>query len=183
MVKCARQRSARLVREMSVRWDFLKLALIANVSSTLLALTTAAILAWENAASRNLALAAGTLTAAAIGFLIQLPFELQGSKDLDHVSTEFTIDRSVPSIRQWNYTGTPGWRIGIETDASSWLAANNAAAFNNDREILSSDFALFSLLCFLTAQEFDWQLRDSVPALWSAQFRRIRNAAALMRTA
>ncbi len=144
---------------MNVRRDFLKVALIANVASTLLALITAAILAWENTASRNLAIATGTLMAADIAFLIQLAFELQSSKSLDHVSTEFTIDRSGPSIRQWNYTGTAGWRIGVETDASSWLAANNAAAFDNDREILSADFALFSLLCFLTAQEFDWQLQ------------------------
>ena len=144
---------------MSVRRDLLKYALIVNVASLLLACITAAILAWENAASRNLSLATGTLAAVAINFLIQLPFELQGSKDLDHVSTESTIDRSGPSIRQWNYTGTPGWRIGIETGASSWLAANNAAAFNTDREVLSSDFVMFSLLCFLTVQEFDWQLR------------------------
>ncbi len=159
MVKCAGQRSAGLVREMSVRWDYLKLALVFNVSFTLLAVMTAAILAWENAASRNLALATGTLAAVAINFLIQLPFELQGSKSLDHVSTESTIDRSAPFIRQWNYTGTPAWRMTVETRASDWLVANNAAAFNTDREILSADFALFSLLCFLTTQEFDWQLR------------------------
>ena len=119
---------------------------------------TATILAWENAASRNLALATGALIAGALPFLIQLQFELQSSKSLDHISTEFTIDRSVPWIRQWNYTDTPAWRMMVETRASDWLAANNAAAFNNDREILSADFALFSLLCFLTIQEFDWQL-------------------------
>jgi hypothetical protein len=144
---------------MSVRWDFLKLALIFNVSFILLAVITAAILAWENAASRNLALATGALIAGAVPFLIQLQFELQGSKDLDHVSTEFTIDRTVPSIRQWNYTGTPSWRMVIETHASDWLVAKNAAAFNADREVLSSDFAVFSLLGFLTVQKFDWQLR------------------------
>ncbi len=144
---------------MNVRWDSLKLVVIANVSSTLLAIMTAAILAWENAASRNLALATGTLTAAAIAFLIQLPFELQSSKSQDHVSTEFTIDRAGPSIRKWSYTGTPGWRMGVEMGASSWLAANNVAAFNIDREIVSADFAMFSLLCFLMTQEFDWQLQ------------------------
>ncbi len=67
---------------------------------------------------------------------------------------------SGPSIRQWNYTGTPSFRIGIETGASKWLAANNAAAFTGDRDLLTSHFALFSLLCFLTVQEFDWQLRE-----------------------
>jgi len=144
---------------MKVRLDLTKLAVYAFVSSTVLAVLTAAILAWKNVASHNLALATGTLGAASFGFLIQLFFELQGSKDLDRVSTEFTIDRSVPSIRQWDYSGTPGWRITVETGASNWLAANNPAAFNNDRQRLSADFALFSLLSFLTIQEFDWQLR------------------------
>jgi hypothetical protein len=126
------------------------------------AIATAAVLAWDNSASRNLALATGALGGAAIGFLIQLSFELQSSQSRDHVSTEFTIDRSVLSIRQWNYTGTPGWRIGIETGASGWLVTNNVAAFDNDREMLTADFALFSLLSFLTVQEFDWQLRKTM---------------------
>jgi hypothetical protein len=146
---------------MNVRCDFLKAALIIYVSSTLVAVITAGIIAWENIASHNLAIATGTLVAANIAFLIQLKFELQGSNSRDHVSFEFTIDRSVPSIRQWNYTGTPGWRITVETGASSWLTASNPAAFNNDREILTADFALFCLLCFLTIQEFDWQLQKT----------------------
>jgi hypothetical protein len=145
---------------MSDRWDFFKMAAIAYVVSSLLAIITAAIVSWENAASRNLALATGTLGAASTAFLIQLFFELRTSEEQDHASTEFTIDLSGPSIRQWNYTGTPSFRIGIETGASKWLAANNAAAFTGDRDLLTSHFALFSLLCFLTVQEFDWQLRE-----------------------
>jgi hypothetical protein len=121
---------------MSARWDFFKLAAIAFVASSLLAILTAAIVSWENAASRNLALATGTLGAASTAFLIQLFFELRNSKELDHVSTEFTIDLSAPSIRQWNYTGTPAWRIGTETGASTWLSSNNTAAFTSDRDLL-----------------------------------------------
>ena len=144
---------------MSARLDVFKVLAWTCVFSTLGAILTAAIIAWENAALPNLALATGTLGAASTAFLIQLFFELRGSKDLDNVGTEFTIDRSVPSIRQWNYTGAPAWRIGVETNASSWLVAKNPTAFTMDRELLTSDFAMFSLLCFLTVQEFDWQLR------------------------
>ncbi len=144
---------------MSSRLDTFRLLVYAYVFSTLVAIITAAVIAWKNARFTNLSLATGTLGAASTAFLIQLFFELRDSKDRDHVSTEFTIDRSVPSIRQWNYTGTPSWRIGVETNASGWLVANNLLAFSNDLELLTSDFAMFSLLCFLTAQEFDWQLR------------------------
>jgi hypothetical protein len=54
---------------MSDRWDFFKMAAIAYVVSSLLAIITAAIVSWENAASRNLALATGTLGAAPPRFL------------------------------------------------------------------------------------------------------------------
>jgi len=139
--------------------DFLKPVLALNILATLLAVVTATIVSWANSASRNLALATGTLAATAAAFLIQLLFELQGSKTADHVGTEFTIDLLGPSIRQWNYDATPAWRMGAEIGASNWLVANSPGAFQSDREMLRSDFAVFCLLSFLTTQEFDWQLR------------------------
>jgi hypothetical protein len=144
---------------MSARQDFLKYVRILNVACLSVAVFTAMVLAWENAALRNLSLATATFVAVVLSFLIQLPFELQRSQEVDHVSTEFTVDRSAPWIRQWNYTGTPAWRMGTETGASTWIVANNAEAFKGDRELLNADFAIYSLLCFFTIQEFDWQLR------------------------
>ncbi len=138
--------------------DFLKVSLIANIIAIIVAATTAGILAWQNAASRNLALAGGTLVAAMVLFVIQLRFELQRSVSYDHISTELTVDRSRPSIRQWMYVD-PRWRILAEVGASDWLAANNPAAFAHDREKLTLDMVIFSLVSFLATEEYDWQLK------------------------
>lgn len=55
----------------------------------------------------NIALAGGTVFAASILFFTQVFFELQRSDARTMISTEFTIDRQGPSIRQWNYEGAP----------------------------------------------------------------------------
>jgi hypothetical protein len=138
--------------------DTLKIALVLNLIAAAIAVSTAIALAWRNAESRNLALAAGTLSAAMILFVIQPRFELQRSVTRDHISASFTIDHAQPAIRQWEYTGG-GWRIPVETGASNWLAAHNPHAFGDSANTLISDLAVHSLVSFLGAQEFDWQLR------------------------
>jgi len=144
--------------------DSVQVALIISIAAMVVSLVTAGVVVWANAGSRNLALAVGTFAAAAFLFLIQLPFELQRSVIKDRFSTSFTIDRAKPEIRQWAYSSPPspsmaGWRISIETSASSWLASHNPAAFSGDREKLTADFGLYSLVRFFLAWEFDWQLR------------------------
>jgi len=142
--------------------DYLQVTLWVNGIALVLVLGTTMVLAWENSGSRNLALASGTLAAAIILFVIQLTFELQPSTSYDHISVELTIDRSKPSIRQWVY-GTGGhWRIGVETEASNWLAANDPTAFSQDRERLALDLVLYSLVSFLTHNEYDWQLKRTL---------------------
>jgi len=138
--------------------DILPKLLVLGGVALLITLIAAAWLTWENVGSRNLALATGTLAAAALLYVIQVPFELRRSIDRDRISTEVTVDLAVPVIRQWTYTGNIPWRMGIETDASRWLAANNPAAFAQERGKLTADFVLFSLVSFLTHDEFDWQL-------------------------
>jgi len=146
------------------RIDVIQAVLILNIAAIVISLATAVVVAWTNAGSRNLALAVGAFVAAALLFLIQLPFELQRSVVRDRISTSITIDRAAPEIRQWAYSPTTAswatWRMPIETGASSWLASNNAAAFNGDRAKLTADFVLYSLVRFFTAWEFDWQLRN-----------------------
>lgn len=142
--------------------NILRISLYVNLATLFIFLGSAVYLAWQNAGSRNLALAVGTLAAAVILFVIQLRFELRPSTADDHVSAELTIDRAKPEIRQWDYTGSGSWRMSRETNASSWLAANNPAAFEQDREKLATDFVLFSLASFLATTEFDWQLRKIV---------------------
>jgi hypothetical protein len=138
--------------------DALKITLVLNLIAAAVGMSTAIALAWRNAESRNLALAAGTLVAAMILFVIQLRFELQRSVTRDRVSSSFTIDFARPSIRQWKYA-RGGWRIGVESGASEWLAANNPQAFGGSSAILISDLAVYSLVSFLGAQESDWQMR------------------------
>ena len=139
--------------------DIVRVALVVNVIAVGIALGTGSVVAWQNAGSRNLALATGAVAAAMVLYLIQLPFELRRSVSYDHVSTELTIDRSKPSIRQWKYGDNSAWRIHAETRASSWLTQNNRQAFEQDRAKLTTDLVLFSLVSFLAAEEHDWQLR------------------------
>ena len=144
--------------------DLVQVALIVNICAIIVSLVTAGMIAWANAGSRNLALASGTLAAAIILFVIQLPFELQRSTIRDRISTEFTIDRAAPQIRQWAYSITSlmsSSRLNAEAGASTWLASTHPSAFGANRDKLTMDFALLSFLSFMTAMEFDWQL-DSV---------------------
>lgn len=141
--------------------DVLKLALICNVAAIIIVLVTAGFIAWENTGSRNLVIATGTLLAAMILFITQLSFELRRSISYDQINIELTIDRAKPEIREWKYN-SGGWRIGIETSASSWLANNNSNAFNQDREKLTVDMAIFSLISFLTHELYDWQLKKVI---------------------
>jgi len=139
--------------------DVVRVARLAYWVATFVSLATAFILLWQNASSRNLVLAFATLAGAMFVFATQLYFELEGSTSYDHISAEITIDRAKPEIRQWEYSLPTGWRISIETGASSWLSANNPVAFDQDREKLTTDFLLFSLVSFVAANEFDWQLK------------------------
>ncbi len=107
----------------------LRTILVANIVALAIALASAGALAWASANSRNLALAFSTLCAAVFLFLIQLRFELRDSRDTEYVSTEFTLDRLKPQIRQWKYPNTGSWRLTLEVQASDWLAANNPQAF------------------------------------------------------
>ena len=122
------------------------------------ALVSAGLLLSQNAGSRNLALAFGTLVGAIVLVGIQFHFELQGSSSYEDLSTEVTIDRAKPEIRQWKYPPFGGWRMSRDLAASSWLAQTNASAFQSNRDKLTIDFVIFSLVSFFTNEEFDWQL-------------------------
>jgi hypothetical protein len=137
--------------------------LIACIGSLTISVITAFVLAWQNRGSRNLALAASILCGVVILFLTQLNFELQSSTNSDFILTELGIDRAKPEIRQWVYTSESDWtdwRIAAEVGASNWLSANNAKAFSGDREKLTSDLVLYSLVYFLQTPEAQyWDVR------------------------
>jgi hypothetical protein len=139
-------------------FDILKVALIVGIAAISAAIVCLGYVAWENAGSRNLALATGTLLAAAVLLCIQLHFELRESVDTDFISAEYTIDRAKPEIRT-SYEPHQGTRPGSEIGASTFFANSHPGQFDGDREKLTKDMALFSLLAYLGWQQFDWQIK------------------------
>jgi hypothetical protein len=91
-------------------------------------------------------------------FAIQLWFELQKSVLREDISAEIVVDRGTPEIRQWRYTGATR-RASAEGDASDWCIAEDPQAFDRDREKLTTDFVLFSLVLFLASNESGWEIR------------------------
>lgn len=143
------------------QFDYLQIALVVNVVAIFAAIVTAILLAWNNAGSKNMPLAAAALVGVTVGYLLQLPFELVKSTDQETIGIELTIDRTNPVLRQWAYNfGSTGWRIHAEVGASEWLTKKDPKAFDTEgaREKATSDMIVFSVLSFLMAEEFDWQL-------------------------
>lgn len=145
---------------------------LAGIVFSVLALVAVGILTLANAGSRNLSLAAAALLATLIVYAVQARFELQRTTAVHIINLEYTLDQNTLMIRQWVYpmSSNPvtGWRMNAETGASAWLAAQNPAAFRfgsppslNDGRTLISDFAIFSLVSFSGANEFDWQLKSA----------------------
>lgn len=145
--------------------DYLQVSLVANLIAIVVVIGTAIILAWNNAGSKNMPLGAAALIGVTVGYAIQLPFELARSTARDVIGVDLTIDRSSPVIRQWVYSNGPhaGWRIAVEVGASNWLAQGQPIMFDElgKRDRIASDLVMFSLLSFLTHEEYDWQLQTS----------------------
>ena len=141
----------------------MKTVLILNVAALVTAAATAAVLAWANRASSNVVLAAGALLGAMALYGTQLVFELRRTVKHDHISAEFTIDRADRVIRQWAYPDRAvGWRPAVEINLGRSLAAVSPSPFDGDRDALTKDFMIRSLIAFLGYTEFDWQLNKTV---------------------
>jgi len=147
-------------------WDFdgLRCAFWVGLGALALALFCLVYVAWENGASRNVGLATGTLGAAALLFIIQILFELRSnSSEPEFITVEYTIDRRTPEIRQWSY---PSGRADIsperfprEIAASKALADKHPEQFSGDRGKLAQDMAIFSIVAYLLAEQYDWQMK------------------------
>ena len=146
--------------------DVLKLSLWVGLGAIAVALVCLVAVAWANSGSRNLALVTSTLVAVLLLFATQLLFELRERSVADFFTAEFTIDRKSPQIRQWSYPVSgakgSGWRIHRELAASAFLAKSDSARFDGDRERLTSDMVLFSLVSYLGVEQSDWQLKRTV---------------------
>ncbi|MGA2814904.1 MAG: hypothetical protein ABSE67_01145 [Xanthobacteraceae bacterium] len=108
---------------------------------------------------RGILLATGTLVAALILFIIQLPFELRASDSTDFFTAEYTISRAKPEIRQWKYDSDGGMRLNKEIDASRKFAEAHPGQFDGARDKLTQDMVVFSLLAYLGVEQFDWQVK------------------------
>lgn len=134
----------------------------------------------QNSSSRNIALAIGALAGAVI-FLggqlvfgvatgvwalaaavillgIQISFELHAEERTDLITAEYTIDRAKPEIRQWKYDLDQGQRLIRDLDGSGAFAAAHPGQFDGDREKLTRDMVIFSLLSYLGVEQTDWQM-------------------------
>jgi hypothetical protein len=136
-----------------------KILLIATIAALFATLVLVVLLVGSNTSSRNIALGGGAILGAIVLFLTQLYFEMQGSETRTIIAAEYFIDRQTPAIRQWEYTlHSASSRMMAEINASDFLAKSNAQAFSGNREKLTHDFAIFSLLSYFGREQFDWQL-------------------------
>jgi hypothetical protein len=107
----------------------------------------------------GVATGAGALAAAAILLGIQLLFELHAEERTDFITAEYTIDRATPEIRQWKYDSDQGQRLNKEVGASQTFAATHPGQFDGDRDKLTHDMVIFSLLAYFGVEQFDWQIK------------------------
>jgi len=141
----------------------MRLLLVSNMVILVIGVLTSGILAWVNRGSSNVALATAALVGAVVLYGIQLGFELRRRVFVDRVCTDFTIDRAVPNIRQWAYDPKgPIGRAANEDSIGRWLSKAAPTAFGIDRALVTNDFAIRSIVEFMTLTEFDGQLRRAV---------------------
>jgi hypothetical protein len=142
--------------------DPLKISLYVGVALVIAGAVFLAAVVWSNNGSRNLVLAASTLVGAFVMFVIQLPLELKEKVGKEYTRVELMIDRAKHEIRQQRYLPVGGWRIHQETGASSFLAQSDRSQFDGSlghREQLTRDMAVFSLVSYLGAEQFDWRYK------------------------
>ncbi len=153
--------------------DNIVIFLIVGFIALIIGIFCLGFVAWENAGSRNLALATAALVASAFLLVVQVPFELYAKTETDAISAEFMVDRKKPEIRADYSNGQPGWRVSQDIGASNALAKKNPNAFDGDLAKLTDDMTIRSLISYLFAEQFDWQLKHisakgSLSGTWSS---------------
>ena len=92
-------------------YDSLRVAVWVGMAAAAVASVCLIYLLSQNSGSRNIALATGALLGAVVLLAVQLRFELRSEPSTDFITAEYTIDRSKPEIRQWNYDTDQGRRL------------------------------------------------------------------------
>jgi hypothetical protein len=98
------------------------------------------------------------MIASALTLAAALAFDLRGSKDFKIVTTEYTFDRAVPQLRQWMYARSLGDRYATEVLANYTALKRDPAIFEGDRDKLTKDMILFSIVAYLEMNQRDWQM-------------------------
>jgi hypothetical protein len=96
----------------------------------------------------------------AAALVVVLIFDLQGSKDMTRITTEYTFDRAVPQIRQWMYARSLGDRYAIEVLANHTALRADPSIFDGDLGKLTRDMILFSLTAYLETRQRDWLMEE-----------------------
>lgn len=153
-------------------FDWVKASLCAGGVGLAIFSSAAVYVLVQNSTSKNLIFAFSALAGAFVLFLLQLIFELQGGSTLyEHLSTELTIDRAKPEIRQpisptveiadlLRWQNRTFLKMQMENSASEWLASKNPTAFEIEKvDRVATDLVIFSLVSFIQIQQQDWQVK------------------------
>jgi hypothetical protein len=143
--------------------DGLLIALVVGIVGLVVGIGFLGAVVFANIGARTLVGAWTATVAATLALLVSLYFDLRGKTETAFMSAEYTVDRLKPQIRQWAYPNSgAGWRITAEVGASDTLAGINPKAFKDDLAKLTSDMTIRSLLAYFFAEQFDWQLKQTV---------------------
>jgi hypothetical protein len=74
----------------------------------------------------------GAVLTTSLGLAVALFFDLQGSKEMTTITTEYTFDRTVPQIRQWMYARSLGERYATEVVANYSALRAYPSVFEGD---------------------------------------------------
>jgi len=141
--------------------DYLKIALIVNISSLIVAVISAFLLAHGNVTSKTIVLASSALIGAALIFGLQLFFELRKTTEQYRFTSEIMIDRVSPEIRVLNPNPKNVIRLVLEKQITAWLKGQDKQIFDKDRNKTVRDFVLSQLFSLLQYQS-DWQIEKDI---------------------
>jgi hypothetical protein len=126
-----------------------------------LSIACALYVAWANGASRNIALGIGALLVAVVAFVIQVNFELQGSKSAEDFYLEVIVDFQTYKLRSVQPNNSYSNNSFIESEASKILAGVTPSPGTDDAPHIARDLGVLSILTFLFNEQPDWQLDSS----------------------
>jgi len=138
----------------------LRIPLFAGAGAMLLGVVFLCVFFFVGGGSRGAWTSLAAVLGASVALAINLRFDLRGSKDITRITTEYTFDRAVPQLRQWMYLRSLGDRYATEVLANYAALQANPSIFEGDREKLTRDMILFSLIVYLETRQHDWQMEE-----------------------